>query len=127
MEAIAETSLKGDRYSDVRNRKGPGQQVTLIEFEQIEKFVQETGLPMDPAGPRRNFVTSGVDLNALVGKRFYVGECELEGIELCEPCALWAKNTHREVVRFFVHRGGLNARIVTGGIISIGSSVTEVA
>jgi MOSC domain-containing protein YiiM len=69
---------------------------------------------MDLSGPRRNLVTRGVDLNALVGKRFYVGECELAGIELCEPCAIWAKNIHKEVVRFFVHRGGLNARIVVG-------------
>lgn len=123
VEAIAETGLKGDRYSYAKNRKDPGQQLTLIEIEQIEKFVEETGLPMDPSAPRRNLVTRGIDLNALVGKRFQIGECELEGIELCEPCARWARNTHNEVVRFFVHRGGLNARIVTSGIISIGSPV----
>lgn len=123
VEAVAETGLEGDRYSDPKHRKEPGQQLTLIEIEQIERFVEETGLPMHPVAPRRNLVTRGIDLNALVGKRFFVGECELEGIELCEPCATWARNTHREVVRFFVHRGGLNARIVTGGIISIGSCV----
>lgn len=125
VEAIAETGLRGDRYSDIRNRKDAGQQVTLIELEQITRFVRETGLAMHPAAPRRNLVTTGIDLNALVGRRFYVGQCELEGIELCEPCAKWAKNTYKEVVRFFVHRGGLNARIVTGGIIAIGDAVSE--
>lgn len=125
--AIAETGLDGDRYADSRNRKYPGKQVTLIEIEQIERFVAETGLAMRPGEPRRNLVTRGVDLNALVGKRFRVGDCELEGIELCEPCAKWAGNTHKEVVRFFVHRGGLNARIVKGGPFSIGARIAELA
>ncbi|HEY8521287.1 MAG TPA: MOSC domain-containing protein [Gammaproteobacteria bacterium] len=124
VEAIADTGLKGDRYSDAKNRKDPGQQVTLIELEQIESFVRETGLAMDPSAPRRNLVTRGVELNALVGRRFRVGECELEGVELCEPCTKWARNTHKEVVRFFVHRGGLNARIVRGGVIAVGSSMS---
>lgn len=123
VEAIAECGLKGDRYSDNCNRRSEGQQVTLIEAEAIEKFVAETGLAMAVHEPRRNLVTRGIDLNALVGRRFNVGECELEGLELCEPCATWAKNTHMEVVRFFVHRGGLNARIVKGGTISVGCSI----
>jgi MOSC domain-containing protein YiiM len=123
VEAITECGLNGDRYVNDRNRKDAGQQVTLIEVEPIEQFVAQTGLAMGPHEPRRNLVTRGVDLNALVGKRFRVGECEFEGIELCEPCGIWARNTHREVVRFFVHRGGLNARIVKGGAISVGMSV----
>ncbi|MGK2926911.1 MAG: MOSC domain-containing protein [Lysobacterales bacterium] len=124
VEAIAECGLKGDRYSRDLNRKNVGQQVTLIEAEAIEKFVAETGLAMAPHEPRRNLVTRGIDLNALLGKRFKVGECEFEGFELCEPCATWGRNTHMEVVRFFVHRGGLNARIVKGGTISVGCSIT---
>ena len=123
VQAIEECGLEGDRYSQAKNRKDPGQQATFIEAEQIEKFVLETGLPMAPYEPRRNIVTRGVDLTTLVGKRFIVGECEFEGVELCEPCAIWAKNTHREVVRFFVHRGGLNAKIVRGGMVSVGSSI----
>jgi MOSC domain-containing protein YiiM len=127
VEAITECGLNGDRYVNDRNRKDAGQQVTLIEVEPIEQFVAQTGLAMGPHEPRRNLVTRGVDLNALVGKRFRVGECEFEGIELCEPCGIWARNTHREVVRFFVHRGGLNARIVKGGTISVGMSIAELA
>jgi MOSC domain-containing protein YiiM len=121
--AIAERGLQGDRYSNDRNRKNAGQQVTLIQAEAIEAFVAETGLALAPHEPRRNLVTRGIDLNALVGQRFRVGECELEGFELCEPCATWGRNTHMEVVRFFVHRGGLNARIVKSGTISVGASI----
>ena len=123
VKVIAECGLEGDRYSMANSRKNSGQQTTFIEAEQIERFVSETGLPMRPHEPRRNIVTRGVDLNALVGKRFFVGDCEFEGVELCEPCAIWAKNTHKEVVRFFAHRGGLNAKIVRGGVLSVGSSI----
>jgi MOSC domain-containing protein YiiM len=48
---------------------------------------------------------------------------ELEGLELCEPCSLLARRTHREALKFFVHKGGLRARILTGGLIRVGDSV----
>ena len=41
----------------------------------------------------RNLLTRGVDLNALVGKRFRVGALECRGIELCEPCATMESRT----------------------------------
>ena len=124
VEAITDAGLKGDRYANAENRDDVSNQVTFIEAEQIERFIAETGLSMEPHQPRRNIVTRGVDLNALLGKRFRVGDCEFEGIELCEPCSSWAKQTHREVLRFFVHRGGLNARVIKGGTIQLGSPIT---
>jgi MOSC domain-containing protein YiiM len=78
-----------------------------------------------PHEPRRNLVTVGVRLNELCGVRFSIGEAELEGRELCEPCSLFAKRTHPEVVRFFVHRGGLRCRIVRGGHIRVGDAVVS--
>jgi hypothetical protein len=48
----------------------------------------------------------------LCGKTFRVGGVTCEGIELCEPCSLFAKRTRREVLKFFLSRGGLRARIV---------------
>lgn len=116
--------IEGDRYALAKNRNNEGRQVTFIEAEQIERFVAETGLSMAVHEPRRNIVTRGVDLNALVGRRFTVGDCEFEGVELCEPCAKWARSTHPGVVRFFVHRGGLNARVVRGGTIRVGDAVS---
>lgn len=42
---------------------------------------------IEASATRRNIVTEGVDLNALVGKRFRIGDALLEGIEPCDPCA----------------------------------------
>jgi MOSC domain-containing protein YiiM len=42
---------------------------------------------------------------------------------LCEPCSLFAKRTHREILKFFVGKGGLRARIVAGGRIQVGDRI----
>jgi hypothetical protein len=52
-----------------------------------------------------------------------VGSVECEGVELCEPCAHLASLTHRAVLRGMVHRAGLNADIVSDGVISVGDAV----
>jgi len=125
VEAIAEAGLTGDRYSEEKNRRSPDYQVTLIELENIQAFTQASGLPLTPEMPRRNIITSGIRLNELCGKRFRVGRARFEGLELCEPCSLFAKRTHCEVLKFFVGKGGLRARIVSGGEIRVGDAIEE--
>lgn len=119
VDAIAGQGLTGDRYMIAGNRRSADYQVTLIERENIDAFCRDTGLPLSPDMPRRNIVTRCVRLNDFVGKRFAVGAAILEGVELCEPCNLMAKRTHREVLRYFIGKGGLRARILSGGLIQI--------
>lgn len=123
VEAIADCGLRGDRYAEAGNRSSPDCQLTLIELENIEAFAEASGLPLAPHEPRRNLVTQGVRLNDFCGQRFHVGAVELEGLELCEPCALFAERTTPQVVRYFVHRGGLRCRIVKGGVLRVGDEV----
>jgi len=123
VEALAGEGLRGDRYAAAKNRRGPDYQVSLIELENIEAFTAQTGLGLSPGQPRRNIVTRGVRLNDLCGKRFRIGAAVFEGLELCEPCSVFAKNTHREALKWFVGRGGLRARIVHGGEVRVGDAV----
>ncbi len=125
VDALADQGLRGDRYADAGNRRAADYQVTLIELENIEAFTQATGLALTPEMPRRNIVTRGVRLNELRGKRFAVGGAIFEGLELCEPCKVFAKRTHREVLGFFAAKGGLRARIVAGGCVRVGDPVKE--
>jgi len=124
VEALVDCGLRGDRYAEPGNRKSPDYQVTLIESENIGAFARASGFPLAPHEPRRNLVTVGVALNELCGRRFTVGDAEFEGLELCEPCGTFAKRTHPEVVRFFLHRGGLRCRILRGGFIRVGDVIT---
>jgi MOSC domain-containing protein YiiM len=123
VEAVTESGLIGDRYADASIRRGPDYQLTLIELENIRAFEEATGHVLSADAPRRNIVTSGITLNALVGKRFRVGQVLAEGLELCEPCSLFRKRTYPETLRFFVGKGGLRARIAAGGVIAVGDSI----
>ena len=122
--ASADVGLRGDRYANASVRRGPDYQVTLIEIENIEAFAKTASIPFTNDMPRRNLVTRGVALNDLCGKRFKVGSATFDGLELCEPCALFASRTHRDVLKHFLRKGGLRARIVTGGEINVGDAVT---
>jgi MOSC domain-containing protein YiiM len=123
--ALADTGLEGDRYANAQIRRGPDYQVTLIEIENIEAFAKIASIPFTPDMPRRNLVTRGVSLNDLCGRRFKVGKATFQALELCEPCALFAGRTHRDVLKHFLRKGGVRARIIIGGEIRVGDSVCE--
>ena len=129
MQAVPEARLEpgrgiaGDRYHagtgtfSAKLEGRPDREITLIESEQIALFNRASGSSLDVGALRRNVVTSGVDLNELVGARFRVGEATLEGVRLCEPCAHLARIVTGAVLPGLVHRAGLRARIVSGGTI----------
>jgi MOSC domain-containing protein YiiM len=119
--AVAGQGLEGNRYffEDAPS----GQAITLIAAEAVEAMEKEHGIALEAAATRRNVVTRGVDVNALVGKRFRVGGVECEGVELCEPCRHLESMTRPGVINGLVHRGGLNADILEGGEISVGDAV----
>ena len=122
--AHAGKGLEGNRYF-FEGGAPAGNALTLIAAEAVEAFTKETGIAFSGQESRRNVVTRGIDLNALVGKRFRVGEVGCVGVELCEPCSHLASMTHAEVLRGLVHRAGLNADIVTDGEIAVGDPVVE--
>ena len=101
----------------------PGQSLTLIAAEALEDLREDTGIELSHEASRRNVLTRGIDLNALVGRHFTVGGVACAGIELCEPCNTLAKLTERGVLRGLVHRGGLRADILAGGEIAVGDAV----
>ena len=117
VDVVAGKGLEGDRHFFAEGAR-PGGAITLIEAEVLE----DVGL----GGPqsRRQVVTRGVRLNDLVGKRFFVGEIECQGVELCEPCLHLQSLTRPGIIQDLLHRGGLNADIVTSGTISVGDPVT---
>ena len=123
-EAHAGKGLVGNRYYVERGAKA-GQALTLIAAEALHGLEAEHGIDLSAAESRRNILTRGIDLNALVGKRFRVGSVECLGVELCEPCKSLERATQPGVIKGLVHRGGLNADILTDGVISVGDEVVE--
>lgn len=128
VRAIPGRGIEGDRYftgvgTFSPHPQKPDSEITLIEREKIDAFARETGLPFTASHARRNLVTEGVDLNALAGKEFLVGEVRIRGIRFCEPCSYLAKTTFPETLKGLLHKGGLRAQIVTEGIIRLRDKV----
>jgi MOSC domain-containing protein YiiM len=130
VRAIAGRGLAGDRYEagagTWSQRPGGGRQLTLIAAEDLEAVARERGIRLDAAASRRNILTAGIDLHALVGRRFRVGPVLCLGIRLCEPCVYLQTKTQPGVLEALTHRGGLRADILEGGDIAVGDPV-EVA
>jgi MOSC domain-containing protein YiiM len=126
VRARAGRGLEGNRYYWAEGDAPRGCAVTLIAAEAIDAVAQDGDVAIEPAATRRNVLTRGIDVNELVGKRFRIGDVECEGVELCEPCAHLESMTQPGVIKAFVHRGGLNADILTDGEISVGDAVTVV-
>jgi MOSC domain-containing protein YiiM len=121
-----DAGIEGDRYFDAANRRGPDYQLSLIELENIEAFNAAYGLKFPPDAPRRNVVTTGIRLNDLCGQRFRIGSVVLEGLELCEPCRLFQVRTDPRALEFFMGKGGLRTRVLTGGVLEVGGSIDTV-
>jgi MOSC domain-containing protein YiiM len=116
VHAVAGNGLEGDRHYRPNGQR-PGGAITLIEAEVLE----EVGLT-GPAS-RRQVVVRGVRLNDLIGRRFRVGDVECLGVEICEPCLHLQSLTRPGIIDDLLHRGGLNADVLTTGSISVGDPV----
>jgi hypothetical protein len=129
-EAVVGQGLIGDRYAacngkyppDAEGNVLPKREVTLIEAETLAAIIRETGATFSHADTRRNLLTADVPLNHLVGKSFSIGEVELRGVELCDPCS-YLEAMHPGIMKPLIHRGGLRARIVRGGTLHIGDVI----
>jgi MOSC domain-containing protein YiiM len=118
---VAGQGLEGDRYflgkGSFSHWRGTGRALTLVEAEALE----DVGLSF--AAARRNVVTRGVDLNALVGVRFRVGEVECLGRRLCEPCRHLERLEGDGLMRSLAGRGGLRADVLGEGLVTVGDPV----
>ena len=128
--ARAGRGLEGDRYFEGRgtfsSRHSRGHDLTLIEAEVLDELTFPAGR-LRPEEARRNMVTRGINLNALVGQRFRVGDVECFGQRLDEPCAhlerLTAAVGKPGTLRALIHKGGLRADVLSDGEIEVGSPI----
>jgi MOSC domain-containing protein YiiM len=127
VEALAGVGLAGDRYA-----LGGGtwasypvqeKQVTLIDAAEVAAVAQEVGVPLTPGATRRNLVTDGVPLPALVGRYFAVGDVLMFGTKRCPPCTHLERLTGWKLVKALAARGGVNAAVLVGGTVAEGDVV----
>lgn len=129
VRAVAGKGLEGDRYAEGNGywsyRADYVSQATLVEQETLDALNAGLGLGLSAIDLRRNLVTQGVRLNALVGRDFLVGDVLMRGERLCEPCGYIEKLTGAGVKQALLHRGGLRAYILSEGKIRVGNTIRE--
>jgi beta-aspartyl-peptidase (threonine type) len=117
----AGTGIDGEHHAKCGRSK---RQVTLIQAEHlpvIASILKREAI--DPSLLRRNLVVSGVNLIALKGRRFRIGEAILEGTGPCDPCSRMEENLGPGGYNAMRGHGGITARVVQGGLIHLGDAV----
>ena len=124
VEAAAGRGLLGDHRSDRDPDPEAKRQVTLIQAEHLPVVAALVGRDeVDPSLLRRNLVVSGVNLLSLKDHRFRIGDVELVGTGECHPCSRMEENLGTGGYQAMRGHGGLTARIVAGGSITVGAEV----
>lgn len=111
--------LKDDRFEF---SKYP---ITLFSLEVAQEVCETLNLPLDLKLFRRNIVVSGIHLNSLIGKRFKIGDVEFEGLAHCAPCVWMNAVMKKGAYALMRGRGGLRAKVISGGVLNHGESVLE--
>jgi hypothetical protein len=129
--AIPGKGLQDDRYYSgtgtfSKQPQSIDSEMTLIESEMISSFAKSSGQPFDAACARRNIVTEGVDLNALLDVDFLIGGVRVRGLRLCEPCKHLAALGFPEVLPGLIHKAGLRVHVLSEGILSVGDAIRRV-
>lgn len=120
VQAVEALGLEGDHYAS----PGGKRQVTLIQAEHLVTVAGLLGLDtVTPEQLRRNIVVSGINLLALKGKQFRIGEALLEYTGTCDPCSRMESNLGRGGYNAMRGHGGLCARIVEGGTFGLGDAL----
>lgn len=112
------TGIDGD------HARSPTRAVTLIGGEDLDAIASFLGrTSIDPALLRRNVVVRGINLAALKGRVFRVGEVVLRATGACHPCSRMEELLGSGGYNAVRGHGGITAAVLTGGTVRIGDEV----
>tara|TARA_B110000438_G_C15715433_1_gene607288 strand:+ start:145 stop:585 length:441 start_codon:yes stop_codon:yes gene_type:complete len=116
--------LTGDRHlkieNDIKN------QITLIEIENIIFFNKLSNTSIEPLNFRRNIVTKDIELNDLVGKKFFIGKVKVKGHDLCRPCKHLQDNLkQKNILKDMMFKGGLRCEVLNSEKIYINDEIVR--
>ncbi|HEX3627660.1 MAG TPA: molybdenum cofactor biosysynthesis protein [Verrucomicrobiae bacterium] len=119
IECVAGCGVKGDRFFNFKeNYKG---QITFFSKEVFDSMCAVLNLSKkSPGAARRNVVTEGADLNALIGAEFELQGVKFRGMAHCKPCHWMDHAFAPGAEQFLQNSGGLRAQIMTDGRLHAG-------
>jgi MOSC domain-containing protein YiiM len=118
VECVARRGLVGDRFFDYKDDYAG--QITFFAGEVYDEIRRTLDQPDRPASVfRRNVLTRGVDLNALIGREFEVQGVRFAGTRECSPCYWMDQAFAPGAEAWLKGRGGLRARILNSGRLKV--------
>lgn len=126
IECVAGRGIRGDRFFDYKeNYKG---QIAFFAFEVFEELCRALSVQnCSPAWLRRNAITRGVDLNALIDQEFEIDGVRFYGTGECRPCYWMDRAIAPGAEDFLKGQGGLRARILSDGTLHAKASLLAAA
>ncbi len=122
IELIAGKGVKGDRHFQDYN--DPYNQLSIIESENIDEYNKKYNLAIPYLKFRRNIVTKGIRLNNLIEKKIFIGNVQLNVIDLCRPCRHLAEKLKQDnIIKEFLRKGGIRCEIISDGKISVDDEI----
>ena len=119
IRCVAGNGIERDRYFGHKaDYKG---QITFFADDEVYRDLRAAfaGCGVDPSAFRRNVITRGLDLNALIGREFEIQGVRFFGTEECRPCYWMDRAFAPGAEEAMRGRGGLRARIVTDGTLRV--------
>jgi MOSC domain-containing protein YiiM len=118
VECLPGRGLAGDRFLD--HEDDYAGQITFFAGEVYDEICVALKCPdRPPAVFRRNVLTRGADLNALIGVEFEVQGVRFAGVRECSPCHWMDQAFAPGAEAWLKGRGGLRARILTAGRLRV--------
>lgn len=110
--------IRGDRFWD--HAEDYAGQITFFAEEVHVGLLGELALPpWPPAAYRRNVLTRGADLTALIGQEFTVQGVRFRGMAECKPCYWMDRAVGAGAEAALRGRGGLRAKILSDGVLRV--------
>jgi len=120
---VAARGIAGDRY---RTSRDGARQVTFLAAEHLAAIAGYLGMAaLPPATLRRNLLVRGVNLLALKGRRFTLGEALLEYSGEAHPCSRMEVALGPGGYNAMRGHGGITARILRGGTVRLGDALVR--
>lgn len=108
--------IDADHYAGRSGKR----QVTLIQSEHLPVIANVMKVNnIKPEQLRRNIVISGLNLLALKGKTFQLGDAILEYTGLCHPCSRMEKSLGVGGYNAMRGHGGITAHVVRSGRVNV--------
>lgn len=116
-ELVENHGLKDDAHAGSWHR-----QVSLLSYDKVESF-RATGATVDDGAFGENLLVEGIDFRALpVGTQLSCGEVRLEITQIGKECHAHCE-IYRQVGDCIMPREGVFARVLSGGVISVGDEM----